>query len=68
MIAFIGVTSDAGGTGEYGAAGFVTKPADFEILKTQLPVYRPRTKQLGAVLNDRSPNFPGTRAKVGFGA
>ena len=67
----MGMTSDAGGTGEYGAAEFVTKPADFEILKTQLrqranclPV---ETKKLGAVSNDRSPNFPGTRAKVGFG-
>jgi hypothetical protein len=32
----MGMTSGAGGTGEYGAAEFVTKPADFEILKTQL--------------------------------
>jgi len=32
----MGVTSGAGGTGEYGAAEFVTKPADFEILKAQL--------------------------------
>jgi YesN/AraC family two-component response regulator len=31
-----GVTSGAGGTGEYGPAEFVTKPADFEIVKTQL--------------------------------
>jgi len=56
--------------GEYGAAEFITKPVDFDFLKTRASrsVRRRRLTNPNAAPNGRFQTIPGALVKVGFGA